>query len=365
MVHHHQQHRHGPEPLDVGPEASVARGGAGLLAAGEQTILFCQHDDSPSSWRMTDSAPRAPPPSCHPPGALRVARRPGEAGTARSVVSSGHVGHRGAQRCRRPRGEGPGVLPAPVPPDPRERRLVGHGLHRVAQRHPRPPALPRPLPAPRPRRARLLRPAGARGPRGPGRAGPRARTRRVRLLPLLVPRPAAPPAAVRRGPRLRAPRLPVRAVLGQRGVDPQLGRAERPGPGPPGVQRRRRHRPPALVGRGVRRSALHHRRRQAALPRLPAHGPARPASDDRPVAGRGPEARLPRSLPGVGGGLGLPAGRAGGVRLRRHRRVHAASDGATCSPRWRASGATGSSTTSAPPRPTWPFRTPGGDGSPR
>ena len=52
--------------------------------------------------------------------------------------------------------------------------MVGHGVHRVDQRHPGPAVLPRSLPAPRPRRARLLRPAGSRGARGPGRRWPPA-----------------------------------------------------------------------------------------------------------------------------------------------------------------------------------------------
>ena len=84
------------------------------------------------------------------------------------------------------------ALPAPVPSDPRERRLVGHRLHRVGQRHPGPPPVPGPRPAPPARRPRLHRPAGARDPRRPGRPGPAPRRHRLLLLALLVRR--APPA---------------------------------------------------------------------------------------------------------------------------------------------------------------------------
>ena len=57
------------------------------------------------------------------------------------------------------------VLPAAVPPDPGERRLVGRGLHRVDQRAPRTADLPRPRAAARAGRARLLRPHRSRDAR--------------------------------------------------------------------------------------------------------------------------------------------------------------------------------------------------------
>ena len=66
----------------------------------------------------------------------------------------------------------PGPLPPPIPPHPRERPVVGEGLHRVGQRHPGRAVVPGPRPTPSARRIRLLRPAGPRGAGGPGRPGP-------------------------------------------------------------------------------------------------------------------------------------------------------------------------------------------------
>ena len=77
-------------------------------------------------------------------------------------------------------------LPAAVPSDSGERRLVGCGIHRVAQRRPCQAEFCRTLPAPSAGRSRLLRSARARDARTAGGAGAGARHWRLLLLPLLV-----------------------------------------------------------------------------------------------------------------------------------------------------------------------------------
>ena len=108
-----------------------------------------------------------------------------------------------------------GPLPPPVPPDPRERPVVGEGLHRVDQRHQGGAPVPRPRPAAPAGRPRLLRPAGARGPRGAGRPGPAPRGDRLLLLALLVRRAPAPAAPTRRGAGLGRARLSRSAWRGR------------------------------------------------------------------------------------------------------------------------------------------------------
>ncbi len=145
------------------------------------------------------------------PGPLRPdPAADGDSGLCAADAHAGRSYHwrmasKGAAVDRGRRSQGPGLLPPPVPPHPRERRVVGQGVHRVDQRDQGPTPLPGALPTPRARRARLLRPAGPRGPRGPGRAGRRPRHLRVRLLPLLVPReaPARAARSTRCWPRAR------------------------------------------------------------------------------------------------------------------------------------------------------------------
>ena len=121
----------------------------------------------------------------------------------------------------------------------------------------------------------------------PGRAGPRPRHRRVLLLPLLVRRPAAARAAVRRGARVRRARLPVRLCWANENwtragtaATTRCSLAQR-------YSRRRRSRAHPLAGRGVRRPSLHPGRRPAAVPRLPGRAAARPAAHRRALARRG------------------------------------------------------------------------------
>ena len=161
-----------------------------------------------------------------------------------------------------------GVLPPAVPPDPGERRVVGSGLHRVAQRRARSQPLPEPPPAEHPRRARLLRPAHARGPRGAGRARRGLRHHRVLLLPLLVHRPPHPRDAVQRGAAHGKPGLPVLPVLGQRAVDAQLGRRIPGGAHRPAVLGGGRPQPHPLADPGVPRRAVHPGRRSPRPVRL-------------------------------------------------------------------------------------------------
>src|SRR4029450_9982592 len=100
-----------------------------------------------------------------------------------------------------------------------------------------------PLPAAAADRARLLRPTRSGGARAPGR--PRAAARRARfLLPLLLVRRAARPRApARRLPRTRPAGPPVLLLLGERELDPALGRPGGRRAAAPGLLRR--------VGRGV------------------------------------------------------------------------------------------------------------------
>ena len=169
-------------------------------------------------------------PSGETTGAARGA--PPHPGRAAVRDQAGTAGDRGAPRARA------GLLPAAVPRGGPQRRVVGPGLHRVDQRRARTAALRRPLPAAHPARPRPL-PAGGHVRAAPaGGDGARRRHRGVRVLLLLV----QPGAAARRaaGGAARRPhdRAAVLPDVGQRELDPALGRrrrgrADRPGP-PPG-----------------------------------------------------------------------------------------------------------------------------------
>src|SRR5207245_4958075 len=85
--------------------------------------------------------------------------------------------------------------------------------------------LGRPCSTARAGRTRLLRPPLAADSAAAGRSGPRARNSRLLLLLLLVQRPAPPRNPPRHDARERSTRLSVLRLLGQRELDPALGRA--------------------------------------------------------------------------------------------------------------------------------------------
>ena len=118
------------------------------------------------------------------------------------------------------------VLPAAVPPDPRERRVVGQGLHRVDQRRRR---RSRSSPA---TTSRTCRPTSAsttcacrrRARRRPTLAAAHG-IDALLLLPLLVRRAATARAAVRRGAAQRASRTSRSACAGPTRTGPGPGTA--------------------------------------------------------------------------------------------------------------------------------------------
>ena len=136
-----------------------------------------------------------------------------------------------------------------------------------------------------PGRPRLLRPAGAGGARRRRPTWPGPRHRRLLLLPLLVRRAAAAGAAVRRGAPVGRARLPVLPVLGQRELDPRLGRR---GPATSWCAQHLLADDDLAhirwLGEAFSRPALHQGRRQAAPPRLPRFARSRIRSG-RPNAG--------------------------------------------------------------------------------
>ena len=160
--------------------------------------------------------------------------RRGRQASGLDVVETDDVSLAAAPRAAEadPAAPGARLLPASVPSDPRERRLVGDRVHRLGERRPRPPALRGARAAGRAGRARPIRPVGSRCDAQPGGAGRGARRRRIRHAPLLVRRAEAPRHAAAQPARRPVDRLPVRAVLGERELDaalgrPRLGRAHR------------------------------------------------------------------------------------------------------------------------------------------
>src|SRR5581483_12252015 len=121
--------------------------------------------------------------------------------------------------CERRADKGHRVLPPAVPSDPGERRMVGRRVHRVDERRRRDAPVSGAPPTTPPGRAGLLRPPRPGGARASGRARPPARYRRLHVLPLLVRRRAHPRPRLRRGLAVRAARLPLCPVLGERELD--------------------------------------------------------------------------------------------------------------------------------------------------
>ena len=116
-------------------------------------------------------------------------------------------------------------------PDPRERRVVGARVHRVGQRRAGRPAVSGARSARPARRPRVLRPPAPRDPPGAGCARDAPRHRRASATSTtgfdgrrLLERPFAEVLPLGRA------RLPVLPVLGQRELDPRLGRQVRRDP---------------------------------------------------------------------------------------------------------------------------------------
>ena len=184
---------------------------------------------------------------------------------------------------------GAGLLPPAVPPDPRERRLVGQGLHRVDERRPPPGRVyrghaPAQLPA-----SSASTTSGSKVMRQPDRDG----RRRTASTASCTTTTGSPASACSNLPieRLSATRSvdPVLHHVGERELDPALGRPRLSdvliGQDYDRVPARPSSTTSCRVPHGP---ALHPGRRQAAPRRLP-HRPApRRCSDHRHVATSGP-----------------------------------------------------------------------------
>ena len=144
---------------------------AGASASSTATATWCRTDRAAGPRMPTRRARGGRAPRAGDPAIGHVPHRPGTLPDA----AAGHPG---------------GVLPAAVPPDPGERCLVGRGLHRVDQRHPRPAAVRGARAAAPARCPGLLRPAREGRDAPADAAGTRIRHRRVLLLSLLVRRQA-------------------------------------------------------------------------------------------------------------------------------------------------------------------------------
>ena len=163
---------------------------------------------------------------------------------------------------------------------------MGAGVYRLAERRARDAAVRRPLPAAFAGRARLLRPAARRRAAQAGRAGPRQRRLWVLLLLLLVQRPAHPRASARPLRRRPDPRLPVLHLLGERKLEPALGRRQPRGAARAGARHRLGHeihprRHPAAQG-----PALYPGQRDAAAGAVPRR-PVEDTGGDRGGLARG------------------------------------------------------------------------------
>src|SRR6185437_11653892 len=111
------------------------------------------------------------------------------------------------------------IVSSTVSPDPRERPLVGQGIHRVDQRHKSQTAFQRTLSAPFTRGPGLLRSPVAGGEGGTSRNGPRCGHCGILLLPLLVWWERAAYATLQRGGRFRKTGFPLLSLLGQSNLD--------------------------------------------------------------------------------------------------------------------------------------------------
>src|SRR5581483_11902395 len=120
-----------------------------------------------------------------------------------------------------------GVLPSAVPSHPREQRVVGPRLHRVDERRQGAAAVQGPLSAAPAGGPRFLRSPQSGDTGTPGRTRTRAQHPWFLLLALLVQRQTNAGAPVHGGSRDRSAGLPLHAVLGERELDPHVGRGGR------------------------------------------------------------------------------------------------------------------------------------------
>src|SRR5262245_54941997 len=129
------------------------------------------------------------------------------------------------------------VLPPAVPPDTRERCVVGSGVHRMDKRRAGATPVPRPPATESPGRARVLRSAAARDACGPGRPDRVSRHRGLLLLALLVRGEAPARTTFHGGPCERRtatavlPRVGERELVGavEGRAEPDSPRADLPG----------------------------------------------------------------------------------------------------------------------------------------
>ena len=179
-----------------------------------------------------------PGPARSPPGrdvnrqrSVACAGRPGcRAGNAAGATPHTAAGLRrsGLGPACRDAHQGDRVLPAAVPSDPRERSVVGTGLHRVDQRVARasrssPATTSRTCPA----SSASTTCASPEVQRRQIELATAVRPARVLLSPLLVRRHAAAAPAARPAAGEPRPGLPVLPLLGERELDPPLGRSGR------------------------------------------------------------------------------------------------------------------------------------------
>src|SRR6185437_13741007 len=105
--------------------------------------------------------------------------------------------------------------PAPVPPHPRKRPVVGQRVYGVDECRTCATAVPRALPAPHAIRSGILRPAPRRGKGGPGGSRAAIWNLRILLLSLLVQRHTIARTSAGRYAQDRNARFPIHALLGQ------------------------------------------------------------------------------------------------------------------------------------------------------